>query len=569
MPTTNPAPCPVERVTTLRADALPLIKAMLDELEVSEIINELVPNPTGEFSYGDLAAVVITSRLDGLPVPLYEMSAWASKNAVPALFDIPAEKLNDDRLGDMLDKLRPHRRTIWGWLITRTIRRFGVDIHMLHADPTKIAFEGSYAGQEALPPDVPRLAYGKPKDGQGDRLLLTLSALVTEDGGLPVWFGLDDGNQADDPTYLETLREMRGQLALPEVLVLSGDNKLPSRGNLLDLCGLGYQFVATEPTRAKRRKRLEKLWRQGVEWDAMDYVAEAERNKPAAERGQYAVIVDTDRLQDDQTGKTYPVRRLYVRSSRKAEQAAAKRLKHLTLLETELQRIRGLLNKYDYTTRDIVQTRVTRLLGKYPEGRQVQVTVRKTRSATAPLQMTWRFQRKKLRAAARWDGVYSLITNLPAETHTPRAALEIYKDQHRVEGRFRDMNQLPLRVRPVWLKNPERIETLVFLVLVAALLFAVLERQVRHFVAERQCPLRGVMPEKRDTLQPSAKRLLLAFVGVELVRIEDAERGVRWLLGELTEVQRQVLQALGLAELSAYFQSLAQRQRQSAPAPRA
>ena len=109
-------------------------------------------------------------------------------------------------------------------------------MNTLHADPAKIAFEGAYEGWEGLPADVPRITYGKPKDGQVDQKLMTLSSLVSEDGGMPAWFGLGDGNQADDLTYLKDLRELRANLPLGKVLVIAGDSKLPAITNLGQLC---------------------------------------------------------------------------------------------------------------------------------------------------------------------------------------------------------------------------------------------------------------------------------------------------------------------------------------------
>lgn len=562
MPTASAPPSASERVHVIPAGALPVIKAFLDELGVIEIINALVPNETGEYPYGELAGVVIASRLQGVPLPIYEIADWASENAVPALFGVPAEKLNDDRLGAMLDAVRPQRVAIWGWVMNRAVQRFGLDLRTLHADPSKIAFEGSYEGQEALPPEVPRITYGKPKDGQVDRKLLSLSTLVSADGGLPAWFGLGDGNQADDVTYLDDLRELRAHLPLDEVLVIGGDSKLPSRGNLLGLCRWHYCFAATEPWHAARRERLDKLWRQGATWQPVPYVAQADRHKPAAERGQYSVILDTDTLTDPLTGTQYALRRLYVRSSRKAEQTRLKREKQLARLQTELERIQGLLNKYDYTTLDTVRQRVARVLRQNPAGRYFHVQVTKTRAHTAPLRMAWTLQRKALQADARWDGVYSVITNLPAETHSPTAVLEIYKGQHHAEGCFRDLNQLPVRVRPLWLKRPDRIEALVFLVMLAALIFALLERQVRRHVAQTGQVIDGLMPEKRDTLTPTGQRLLRAFATVSIVQIDDG-REVRFHLSEPTRVQRQILQAFGLTNLQSSITGLAQQVRQT------
>lgn len=543
------------QVQAIPAGPLPLIKALLDELGVSEIIDALVPNDAGEFSHGPAAEVVIASRLQGVPLPIYEIADWASETAVPILFGIPAEKLNDDRLGAMLDAVRPHREAIWARVLSRAVTRFGVDLSTLHADPTKIAFEGSYEGWDDLPPDVPRITYGKPKDGQADRKLLTLSQWVSEDSGVPAWFGLQDGNAADDPLYLKDLLTLRTALPLKDVLVIAGDCKLPSRDTVLQCCRWNYQLVATEPWRKTRRERLAKLLRRGAGWERLDYTAESDKNKPAAERGHYEVIEDIDELEDSATGVVYALRRLFVRSSRKADQARAKRDQQLAKVKAELEHLAGLVNKYHYTTIEAVKERTEQILGQNAAGRFIHIQVTRTRAKTAPILLTWSVPRKALQTAAHWDGVYSVVTNLPTATHSATEVLAIYKDQHQVEGRFRDLNQLPIRVRPLWLKRPDRIESLVFLIMIAVLLYALLERQVRRHIAATGQKIEGLMPEKRDTLTPSGQRLLRAFAAVCLVRWEDGQQ-VHFQLSELSAVHQQILIAVDLADLAARLTDL-------------
>jgi transposase len=521
----------------------------MNELEVGATIDALVPNGTGEFPFGGLAEVLIASRLQDKPLPIYEISDWAHKTVVPLLFGIPADKLNDDRLGAMLDAVRPHRNAIWARVLGRAVTRFGLDLSTLHADPTKIAFEGSYEGWDDLPPDVPCITYGKPKDGQVDRKLVTLSQWVSADGGVPVWMGLADGNAADDPLYVRDLRELREALPLNDILVIAGDCKLPSHEMVLQCFRWNYQLVATEPWRKTRRERLAKLLRRGATWERLEYIAESDRKKPDSERGHYDVIADVEKLKDAQTGAVYTLRRLFVRSSRKADQARAKRDQQLAKLKAELERLQGLVNKYHYTTVEAVKDRAGQIIGKNPAGRFIQIQVTRTRAKIAPIRLTWSVPRKPMQAAAQWDGVYSILTNLPAATHSANEVLTIYKGQHHVEGRFRNMNQLPIRVRPLWLKRPDRIETLIFLVMLAVLIYALVERQVHRHIAETGQKIEGLMPEKRDTFTPSGLRLLGAFAAVCLVRWDDGQ-SVRFQLSELSAVHRQILKALGLADLS-------------------
>ena len=72
----------------------------------------------------------------------------------------------------------------------------------------------------------------------------------------------------------------------------------------------------------------------------------------------------------------------------------------------------------------------------------------------------------------------------------------------------------------------------------------------------------GLMPEKRDTLTPKGQRLLRAFATVSIVQIDDG-REVRFHLSEPTQVQRQILQALGLTNLQSSITGLAQQVHQT------
>jgi hypothetical protein len=142
MSTTPSSVPPAERIQVIPAGALPVIKALLDELSVSETINALVPQATAEYAFGEVAEVVVASRLQGVPLPIYAIADWAAETAVPAVFGIPAEKLNDDRIGEMLDVLRPQRVAIWGRVLSRAVQRFGVDLKTLHADPDQDRLRG-------------------------------------------------------------------------------------------------------------------------------------------------------------------------------------------------------------------------------------------------------------------------------------------------------------------------------------------------------------------------------------------------------------------------------------------
>lgn len=70
---------------------------------------------------------------------------------------------------------------------------------------------------------------------------------------------------------------------------------------------------------------------------------------------------------------------------------------------------------------------------------------------------------------------------------------------------------------------------------------------MRRVLAERQKPIKGLMPEGRDTLRPTAERLFLAFADYTLVQIKDKHGQVVFSrFAKLNPVQEQILKVLNL-----------------------
>ena len=88
----------------------------------------------------------------------------------------------------------------------------------------------------------------------------------------------------------------------------------------------------------------------------------------------------------------------------------------------------------------------------------------------------------------------------------------------------------------------------------AMLVAGLIERQVRRVLARLQQPIKGLMPEGRDTLRPTVKRLFKAFADYSLVLVKDKQgRTVASRFARLNEVQEQILKVLELPEPAEIF----------------
>jgi len=539
---------------------LVLTSPVLHKLGLREIVDRHCPiAEQADMGHGLVAELVVQCRLTE-PTALYDMPEWATRYGISGLYPAltAAGQLNDDRVGRLLDVLYAQRAVIWGELIGRAARLYGVEFRRLHADSAPIKFAGVFAEQAEIE-GVPRLEPGYNPQGEWVQQL-KLFALATGDGGLPVWFEALNGGDGDSPQYVPQFEafcehaRLATLLPLHEVIVI-GDRKMPTVENQLAWLRLDVSYIGPLTMQETHRETLRDLLKAGQTWRELPYVAQRDAQKARSERTVYAGLSHTVHVTDPESGIQYPVRHLYIRSSALATHAAQRRQAEMTAIEREIQRIQKLVNKYDYTTPEIIAQRVQqKAFKKRAAQRYFTLEVRvHTDCATVPLELWYTVDHARVRQEAELDGVYLLVAGGAVASWEDAAVLQEWKGQYKVEHCFRLTNQLFL-VGPLFLKTAARIASLLFLIMVGCLVAGLLERQVRQALSARQEPIRGLMPEGRDTLRPTIPRILKAFAQYSLVIVRNpAGVIVAQQFGKLNPVQAQILRVLEIANPAAVF----------------
>ncbi len=534
--------------------SLVLTTPVFQRLGFRDIVNRYCPiAEQADMDHGLLAELVSQSRLSD-PGALYDLEDWAERYAIPILYPEVerAEQLNDDRAGRMLDALYDQRARMWGELVANAARCYQVDLRHLHADNMAMTFAGLFADQPEEE-GVPRLEPGYNPQGEWVQQL-KLFALAAGDGGLPVWFDTLDGGTGDSTTYAPQFAAFceHAQLAnfLPlEEVILIGDRKMPTEENQLTWLRLGLGYIGPMTMQEHHCQTLRELLAAGRTWEELPYVAQRDADKDPKERTVYRGLGHTVEVTDpEDLSCNWSVRHLYIHSSTLAKREATRRQNEMQVIEAELQRIQGLVNKYDYKRPEIIVQRVQKKAFKKRRAQQyftIEV-VNHPERLEAPLELRYRIDHEQVQRDAELDGVYLLVAGGKAATLTDVNILAEWKGQHKVERCFRLVNQIFL-VAPLFLKTPRRIAALVFLIMVGALVAGLIERQVRRVVAKLQQPIKGLMPEGRDTLHPTVKRLFKAFADYGLLLVKDAQgRTVTSRFARLNPVQEQILKVLGL-----------------------
>ncbi len=231
----------------------------------------------------------------------------------------------------------------------------------------------------------------------------------------------------------------------------------------------------------------------------------------------------------------------------------------MAAIEAEIQRIESLVNKYDYKTVEIVVQRVQKKAFKKRRAQRyftIEVLAHADQPQ-APLELTYTIDWEQVQQNAPFDGVYLLVAGGSTDQLEDAQLFTEWKGQYKVEHCFRMVNNLFL-VGPIFLKNPPRIVSLIFLIMVGSLVAGLIQRQVRRVLSKLQTPIRRLMPEGRDNLRPTVARIFKAFAPYSLVRVKRADGTlIRCQFAKLDPVQQQLLDVLGFPQPAELFGQMA------------
>jgi len=501
--------------------ALLVVADLLERLELQRTIDRHVPQRgTAMLSCGEVIAALVANRMCG-PSPLYDVAGWATSAAIHERLGTPGMLLNDDRLGRALEQFAPIADTVRSELMLKAIDRFGIDAGRLHLDLTCIPVSGAYE-------DSTMIAKGWGPTGVNRQTKLLCA---TNPKGVALYTRPFPGNTAELAAIADSL-EVIAANSKPG-LIICADSALGHIKNLAAAEKAGLKFVV--PLRASTGFRERFLTDVGPNAMApLRYVAKRETHLPPAERTRYLGTLASFNTINPETKEPFNCRVAYIWSSEEATSVADGRERALTKAEELLTKVRNGLGGRYYKTKKDVDNRVAVVVGHKIEPFLTITTG--TNAATGKPTIAWERNTHTIAEIARTDGIYALATNLPGKITATRI-LKIYKDQPLVEIRHRGAKG-PLKVRPIFLHNDDRITAMLSIVGIALLVYGLIETELR--TATNNQPIPGLYPEGRAAL-PTGHNTLTAFQGLGLTY---THHGIR--LDRLTTTQRTILNHLNI-----------------------
>ena len=535
---------------------MPLLKTAATRLEFRDLLARYLPLHSNEkIATVDTLMLMVYNIACGRQ-PMYELEHWATRLGPRVIPGNGAghRLLNDDRCGRALDKLylcdMASLTTETG---LQTVRIERINLDRMHNDSTSVKAYGRIPG-------ITRtgffLAKGHSKDHRPDLKQLIYSLTISADGAVPVHYKAYPGNRTDDTTHIQTWTTLCAIAGRSDFLYVA-DCKVCTDPQLHHIVAHGGRVVTIMP----------ETWKESVLFkNQLRRHAKAKRPILRQQVESHETIIETF---SSFTGRQYTKKRGYrlywIHSTEKCARDRQARENALRKLEQQLAEFNGKLNRHKLKKRSQISIRLQNILAANEASRFIQVSIAQTTSVhrvqkrrgrpgpqTAFSVRTrrlfilhWNRDVVALQRELRVDGIFPLLST--DEIISAKEALQAYKYQPRLEKRFSQYKDV-LLAAPLLFKKIERVEAITYLYFLALILQAVIERNVRQRMKEKEIAALPIYPEQRLAHHPTTAKIVAFFKDISAYTIIRKGRPKDAYRDDMTPLHKRVLSLLGIKQ---------------------
>jgi transposase len=392
-----------------------------------------------------LTEVMTLNRLVS-PCSELAMVGWSRREAVNDVLGVDAEQLNEDKFYRNMDRLHGHRMEIERELYAREKSLFNLEGSLVLYDLTNTYFEGQAARN-------PKAMRGHSKEMRTDCKLVAMGLMLDADG-FPIGHEVFAGNTIDGNTVEAMLDGLEARTGREGGSTVVMDRGFASEDNLKLVRSRHYDYLMAGFQ--QQRNALLKDFEDLEGWEAI---------QPSANK----VPVQIKRIE-----KGDEVFLLCVSPARAEKERAIRERQEKKLvkdLEALVKAVAKALEQGEPIGDKELGERIGRLRERYPRAGRYYLVDRKEGI------LEWTLKAEQRARAEELDGAYFLRTS--RKGMGPEEIWRTYIALTRIESAFRDLKGT-LDMRPVYHQKEIRVETHVFLAVLAFHLQAVIERTLKE-----------------------------------------------------------------------------------------
>ncbi len=545
-------------LNTEQINSVPFLLGVIEQMGIRDLIDAHV-TPHGAWqgaSVGTVVSIWLCHILAERDHRLVAVRDWVAQRTVTfnTLLDLTLRDTDctDDRLANVLSMLSDEttQANLDQAMLQRWIRVYRLPTDTVRLDSTSVSVYHDTAADDSL------LHQGHSKDHRPDLRQFKAMLASLDPLGLPLVCQPVAGNRADDGLYVPAYQAAVRALGTSSVLVV-GDSKmgaLATRGHMV--AGRSCYLCAYRPPSATEELAIwrEQALKRQATWQCLE--------KIDPKTGEVLSEVMIDEWEREQSWK-HPVtqqthkwtERVLVACS-SAYQAGLRRRRERTLarLTEDLAKLwqppgRG---RKRYGSRQELERVVAERIAQAKLTGVVQTRVDQQTLTDGTTR--WIVSAVWVNLAA-WQALVErlgwqiYVSNTTKAHYDAPALVAAYHQQVVQERGFSRLKTRHLHIRPVYLRDEDRIAGLLWLLCLALRVLTLTEYRLRTALAERGEELMGLNPASRtqSTAQPTTERVLDAFSSITLTSIE-VEGGSYHHVTPLNATQRHVLELLKLPD---------------------
>jgi len=540
---------------TERLDHLGIVAGVCQEAGIAEWLDKQAGENRRSVSIGTATVAMILNGLGWSLRQLYLVPQYFENKPVEHLLGegITADMLNDDCLGRPLDWLYEHDvTTLFAGLALQARRRFGIQAQHLHIDTTSFSVSGDYAIKEEGDPVPLAITYGYSRDHREDLKQWMLALATTHDGDVPIFLKPLDGNSSDKADLSAAVKAVMTQLReqVPEEQeqrIGVFDSGGYSEANMKSYNEAKLWWISRVPETSTAAKTaledVDEHW-QPLSDGSGEYMVRTMDLPQGKER--WVIVRTYAQMQATKEQMEHKVK--------KTQQAWEKRLWHLSKQAFACE------NDAQQAWKQAMKGKPSWLMATFTMKEQGQYQQRgRPKKEALPDQTAWSLvphlevDQHEVEAMARKKAAFIVATNiLDAQRLSDEQVIWTYKEQGGVERGFRFLKDPLFLASSVFVKKPERVIALSFVMVLCLLVYRLAEHLLRRqLVATQQTVPNQV---NKPTNRPTMRWMFQCFEGIDLLHIRMGSHWHTQVLG-LQALHQQVLRLLGPAYSQFYFLS--------------
>lgn len=524
-----------ENIEIQNIDHLGIVAGIIDAIGLVETINELIGEEKGEkVSPGHVVKAMILNGLGFVSKPLYMFPRYFKTIACEHLIGqgVKPEYLNDDKLGRVMDKLFiKGLDTLFLKIALNTVKKFNISLLSSHLDSSSMHVHGQYntslpevifenqqtgntQDSEELVVKSPQgitITYGYSRDHRPDLKQFIIELICSGDADIPIFLKLASGNQADSSCFGQIAVEYQKQLEVNSLIV--ADCALYTESNLKLMSEL--RWLCRVPLSIKSAQSLISTLPESefIDSNLPGYRFVSKTVTYAEIEQRWLVVQSQDRRFADMRKLSQKI----IKAESKAVQELKKLSQDKFACEADAIKALSKLSK-QFKYHQIQEIKVTEIKSNQKDNQaeisyQISATVSKNES--------------KINTEILSAGRFIIATNvLDSSELSNDLMLSEYKAQQSCERGFAFLKDPLFFADSIFLKSPERIESLGMIMGLCLLVYTLAQRQIRAALRESKSTIKNQLGKATD--RPTLRWIFQRFQCIHLVEFNNEKHVSNW-----------------------------------------